>query len=69
MKTKKTLKNILELTLKRRKIFHYNELVSFAYTNGCKEDTIRRQLEPDRSPDMIKIYNDKNHIVAWRKKK
>ena len=64
---KKVLSQILKENLKRKKTFTYDDLVDFAHQNYCKEDTIRRQLEPDRNKNFKKVYNSRGIIIAWKR--
>jgi len=59
-------KSILDTILQERKLVTYEDTIAMSREYHCKEDTIRRGLEPDRTPNVIKIFNENNCIIGWK---
>ena len=63
---KQTPSQIIKEILVINKTITYDLTKIMANRTGCKEDTIRRSMEPDRIKNVVKIYSDKGHIIAWK---
>ena len=69
-KKKQTPSQIAIEILEANKKITYDLTKILANRSGCKEDTIRRGLEPDRVKGVVKEYSEKGvrAIIAWRLK-
>jgi hypothetical protein len=61
----KGLRQKLNRIVKQNGRISFDTMAKVSMRMGHKPDTGRRQLEPDLSPDVKKIKNNKNHLVAW----
>lgn len=37
----------------------------FCESHGRKHDTMRRKLEPNITPQAVKLKNNKGHVIGW----
>jgi len=61
----KGLRQKLNRIIEQNGRIDFDTMAKVSMKMGHKPDTGRRQLEEDISPDVKKIKNNKNHIVAW----